>query len=253
MSLFGVPGAKVDFENAAPRALSFLVEQLPGPQLDHLGTILKANTFVPLVMPVADSLVLHQPAPQFAECNTCVSCLVEDEDLEGIPYIRRTHQLPGVTACWRHGIELIDACPKCSRPFYWPEKFLAAPLIPCRCGWQAIHGYELVHGTVAAQRFSAHANAVLEERSRTTVSNDLIKFFQLRILPPKLRIEKDGIRVRSQLAEQVGRHLANGHSTIDVAVAAAAVIGASKKTYWWTATLAPKILEDRAKRRKAAD
>jgi len=73
---------------------------------------------------------------QSADIRLCWDCLQEDIATHGEPYIHRSHQIPGVTVCWKHETELLVTCPHCSCPFEHPIK---ADLItylwkPCVCG-----------------------------------------------------------------------------------------------------------------------
>jgi len=250
LSLFGLPGTALDFESSAPSALSALANQLPG---TSIGAILAANTYVPLVMSVANSLDWHRPTLRFGICNTCMQCLLEDETREGVAYIRRGHQLPGVVSCARHGLRLIDACPNCLAQFNRPGKFLAAPLIPCACGWEARNGGPAIQGTAAEQGFAANAQSVLEERTIHALVSDLIKFFDLHIAPTKIGLRRDGVMFRSLLAEHVSRLLAEGRPIAEVAETAAKIVASSQEPNWWIATLNRKVLEERAVGRQAVD
>lgn len=83
--------------------------------------------------------------------------------------------------------------------------------------------------------------------------SDLVKFFDLHIMPTKRGIRQEGVMFRSLLAEQISQLLSEGHSTAEAALAAAKVIASTKEPNWWIATLNPKVLEERARRRQAVD
>jgi hypothetical protein len=135
VELFRETGHKIEFSKAAPAALRVLASLIPGQPLILLGDILRENTFVPFLAPLVTKPTDPFPSAEFGCTRACLNCLVQDEELVGSPYLRRSHQLPAVAACWKHGIKLIDACPGCDLSFARPAKFVSAPMVPCRCGW----------------------------------------------------------------------------------------------------------------------
>lgn len=112
--------------------LDKLAERLPGSAADNLNRLERENTLMPLFQ-----LFNGASAPDKAQVasastkgttsrrvvgrthvtNLCPDCLVEDEKQYGVPYIHRSHQIPGVTACWRHGRALLDRCTTCGCPY----------------------------------------------------------------------------------------------------------------------------------------
>ncbi|MFZ6876302.1 TniQ family protein [Undibacterium sp. Di27W] len=70
------------------------------------------------------------------ESYLCPDCLRQDDHACGLAYWHREHQAPGVNVCWKHKTSLISCCPNCSFPFQRLNKLLAAPWLPCRCGYE---------------------------------------------------------------------------------------------------------------------
>jgi len=65
----------------------------------------------------------------------CPSCLWDDIDAHGEPYVHRHHQLPVASVCTRHGVALRFACPACGvtvMPF--TRTLLRPPALRCQCG-----------------------------------------------------------------------------------------------------------------------
>ncbi|MBA9859206.1 hypothetical protein GNZ10_16880 [Ralstonia sp. 3N] len=62
----------------------------------------------------------------------CLRCLVEDELAYGTPAILSAHQIPGVTACFRHGLPLLDRCPVCRCPFERRGDLVMTPWHGCQ-------------------------------------------------------------------------------------------------------------------------
>src|SRR5213075_535792 len=69
-----------------------------------------------------------------AATRICVDCLIEDERDHGFPYLHRSHQIPGTTACWRHGRPLVDQCPACDRPYSMSKELILTAWNGCECG-----------------------------------------------------------------------------------------------------------------------
>ncbi|MDG2647402.1 TniQ family protein [Vibrio parahaemolyticus] len=67
--------------------------------------LLRKSSKIPQIMGV------HSILPK--RWRWCPDCVVEDEDLHGISYYHRDHQLAGVFHCHRHQQGLVDACYDC--------------------------------------------------------------------------------------------------------------------------------------------
>ncbi len=66
--------------------------------------------------------------------HVCPQCLVDDEGQYGSAYLHRAHQIPGVTACWRHERSLIERCPECDCPYSLQKEFVLSAWHGCTCG-----------------------------------------------------------------------------------------------------------------------
>ena len=112
--------------------LDKLAERLPGPVADNLSRLERDNTLMPLfrLFNGTNSTEKIAVASTSTKATTsrrvvgsthmtklCPDCLVDDEKEYGVPYIHRSHQIPSVTACWRHGRALLDRCPTCGCPY----------------------------------------------------------------------------------------------------------------------------------------
>lgn len=72
--------------------------------------------------------------------HMCPQCLTEDEDEHGCAYLHRSHQIPGVTTCWKHETRLLDRCPSCNCPFAHPSQLILSAWLGCACGFLiAVH------------------------------------------------------------------------------------------------------------------
>jgi len=131
--------------------LENLAEKLPGSSQDNLMELQNNSTLLPLVQQffgpkTATRHADRVPGTPLVELprrivgdsrltHMCADCLIEDERDYGWPYIHRTHQIPGVTACWKHSTRLLDCCPSCGCPFAQPDQLILSAWMGCECGY----------------------------------------------------------------------------------------------------------------------
>ena len=84
-----------------------------------------------------------------ADTKICHACVKDDFEQLGTPFVHLAHQAPGVRACHRHGLELIDQCPGCSRPFERKNDLFHAPFRACTCGYMLVD--ESVSGAILSK------------------------------------------------------------------------------------------------------
>lgn len=72
----------------------------------------------------------------------CPGCLEEDRKKYGVAYLHRSHQIPGVYSCWKHGIRVFSACPDCSSVFLKRAEVLNVHIAGCDCGWRGSNSVE---------------------------------------------------------------------------------------------------------------
>lgn len=235
-ALFGQLGTTVDFTELAPPSLTVLASLLPGDPMVQLGNILQENTLVPFAVPVIAPSVEEFIGSEFGDSKACVRCLDEDEARVGVSYLHRSHQLPAVTACWKHGTKLIEACPDCEQPFRRPGKFLRAPITPCGCGWCVAYDNKTIDASRAEHEFAIHAHGVLESRVGQTSLAVSVRFFQSQIEQSNHRLAPTGKVNRGLLADLIEQQMAEGRTTTEIAMAAAAVMASARKVNWWIAS-----------------
>jgi hypothetical protein len=225
--LFGEPGEMTKFARAAPQTLSRLARMLPGAYLARLGELLSANTFVPLLASISLS-----PDVEFGEANACAICLAEDEEEHGAPYLHRSHQLPSVIACWKHGTVLLQACPHCDSRFKIPGKLIRAPIIPCSCG--LTYQWQGVQASPGERTFASHAHRVLSARTRRSNTSLLIEFFQREMECSEFATDTTTSTVNRQLLiGMITAELITGRSSLEIAIAASQVLKSTDPWVWW--------------------
>ncbi|MGK5030545.1 TniQ family protein [Janthinobacterium sp. MDT1-19] len=130
--------------------LDKLAERLPGLPRHNLVQLQNDSTLLPLFQQFfgPKSATRHPdriPGPPLIKLPRrikgdnrltyiCTHCLVDDERDHGCPYIHRAHQIPGVTACWKHSVRLLDRCPSCGCPFAEPKQLILSAWMGCECG-----------------------------------------------------------------------------------------------------------------------
>lgn len=135
-----------------PKQLDTLASRLPGDKDANLVQLLMENTNFPSYKPFiglskyqqgdeAIASVARMPRRESSTHNRakiCPSCVRADLVESGYSYWHRAHQMPGVTACWRHGEVLLQSCPACSHPFFRKLKLLPDMREGCPCGWSSL-------------------------------------------------------------------------------------------------------------------
>lgn len=130
--------------------LEKLAERLPGDVQNNLHRLEQDNTLMPLFQlfnGVSTNGKQHSastPAQTNRSrrvlgsthvTNLCPACLIDDEKKFGVPYLHRSHQIPGVTACWRHSRALLECCPTCGCPYSAHRELIKSPWQGCTsCG-----------------------------------------------------------------------------------------------------------------------
>lgn len=251
--LFGVSSNQVNFAAAAPTPLRRLANQLPGQANKNLGDLLAFNSFVPLVAPLLTSMNWNDTDLEFGEVNICHQCANLDKSRFGIAYFHRAHQLPGVNACFVHGERLIDICPMCSHPFRQSGKFVSAPMVPCRCGWDLEPATQTVNATETELRFAINTQNVFEKRNSALSTSCLIDFFSMHVDQGAFGMQLGQIRSATHLSIGIADLLERSVSTAEVALAVSRLIRAGRAPDCWIANLNPNVLEIKAIMRKTKD
>ncbi len=130
-----------------PSNIEVFATRLPGDAAANLEHLLRHNTLYPLFeifgnahydanstredLRLQLSRMQKRLVGESGATHLCFECLLQDRESFGIPYIHRSHQIPGVNVCWRHGCRLLNACPYCTCPFEPKADLVLAPWEPC--------------------------------------------------------------------------------------------------------------------------
>jgi hypothetical protein len=107
--------------------------------------------------------------------------LVDDENDHGCRYIHRSHQIPGVTVCWKHGTLLIERCPECRQPFSQPKQLILSAWIGCDCGHDLAHAKRDGTGPTETElAFARFSKALIDAAPAHLTPNQLVQLYRLR-------------------------------------------------------------------------
>lgn len=162
-----------------PKRIEVLAARLPGEMERNLDELINNNTTFPAYRPFLGvsqgaagtyksriggdvARVPRRETSINGKARICLSCVQEDLIKVGYAYWHRSHHLPGVTACWRHGDLLIHACPNCSHPFYRRLRLLPNLTEPCVCGWSPLTVDTPRKGDKQAIKFAEFAHQIMQ-------------------------------------------------------------------------------------------
>lgn len=113
--------------------------------------------------------------------HLCPECLVDDDKVHGCRYIHRSHQIPGVTSCWKHGRLLMDRCPACRQPFSQPGQLILSAWIGCDCGHDLAHSkHEGTEPTETELAFARFAKALIDAAPAHMTPTQLVQLYRER-------------------------------------------------------------------------
>lgn len=173
--LFGVAPFQLSI---IPKQLENLASRLPGIKESNLAELLEINTTFPAYKPFIGlskeqsteldrvlSDVVRVPrweGTKNSRAKICLACVQADLIESGYAYWHRAHHMPGVTACWRHGEELLQSCPNCSHPFYRKNKLLPSLNDDCVCGWNAVKPANFSLASNVEREYAVFVNDILQ-------------------------------------------------------------------------------------------
>ncbi|MDG9929062.1 MULTISPECIES: TniQ family protein [unclassified Pseudomonas] len=162
-----------------PKRIDVLAAKLPGDAENNLDELIRTNTTFPAYrsfLGVSQGVESATAEPCFSgvariprregtvhgKAKLCLTCMQQDLLDLGYAYWHRSHHLPGVSVCWRHGDQLIHACPKCTHPFFRKLRLLPNLTDPCVCGWSTLAPAAVTYGTQLEKRFADFAHELLQ-------------------------------------------------------------------------------------------
>jgi len=162
-----------------PKQIEVLATRLPGDTESNLDDLISTNTMFPAYRPFLGlgqgvenaptgssisgvARIPRREAAVHGKAKLCYTCVQQDLLETGYAYWHRSHHLPGVSVCWRHGESLMHACPKCSHPFFRKLRLLPNPTEPCICGWSALDPATGKQDTVLEKTFAEFAYELLQ-------------------------------------------------------------------------------------------
>ncbi|UMZ12092.1 TniQ family protein [Pseudomonas sp. MPFS] len=179
-----------------PKKIEDLAERLPGDKEENLLELLNTNTIFPVYKPFIGVLknkssdavsiidevarVPRREVSLHSMAKICISCVSSDLLDAGFSYWHRAHHIPGVTACWKHGEMLLQACPECSHPFYRANKLLPCLTSGCICGWSPFKAEPSQLATEVEKKLAIFAKDLLHKDIPALSSDVLIASYRRR-------------------------------------------------------------------------
>lgn len=179
-----------------PKKIEDLAERLPGGKEENLLELLNTNTIFPVYKPFSGLLkdksagavsvidevarVPRREVSLHSMAKICISCVSADLLDSGFSYWHRAHHIPGVTACWKHGEMLLQACPDCSHPFYRKNKLLPCLTSGCICGWSPFKAEPSQLATEVEKNLAVFAKDLLHQDVPALSSDVLIGSYRRR-------------------------------------------------------------------------
>lgn len=162
-----------------PKQIDVLAARLPGDPESNIEELICANTMFPAYRPFLGvnqggqnvrpgcslagvARIPRREGAVHGKAKLCSTCVQQDLLEKGYAYWHRSHHLPGVSVCWRHGDSLMHACPKCSHPFFRKLRLLPNLTEPYVCGWSALDPATVKQGALLETKFAKFTHEVLQ-------------------------------------------------------------------------------------------
>ncbi len=168
---------------SVPPQLNRLITKLPGLPHDSLRKILVENTLIPLfqifsgvrfteldstdMSSLGLSTIPRRAVGGAGTTRLCPDCVIDDFHEVGAPYIHRTHQVPGVLVCWKHGSSLHGHCSYCGCPFEREKELFSVPWKNCICGRPLTSMHKVAPAPQSSDVVHAFANFTRELLTRS--------------------------------------------------------------------------------------
>lgn len=179
--------------NIIPKKICLIASRLPGDTDTNLNELLTSNTILPVYKPFSGTTesgdgiinsdtgrIPRREVTSHSMAKFCLACVRADLLEQGHSYWHRAHHIPGVTVCWRHGDELLQACPECSHPYYRKNKLLPSLTAACFCGWNPLLSNLFLAGTKIEQEFALFSKKLLDRNLSAIKSDTLISCYTRR-------------------------------------------------------------------------
>jgi len=120
-----------------------LAQRLPGDPHANVEKLIREGTLLPITRLFTASTAtwasadyVRRSVGESGSTRICLQCIKEDISQFDTAYLHRSHQIPAVTACWKHGRILLDHCPECGCPIESPKDLALSPWQGCCCGYR---------------------------------------------------------------------------------------------------------------------
>lgn len=180
-----------------------LAERLPGDPHANVKKLIREGTLLPIsrlftasTATFASANYVRRSVGESGSTRICPECIEEDVGQFDTAYLHRSHQIPAVTACWKHGWKLLDHCPECGCPIEAPKDLTLAPWQGCCCGYQfelAKHQSSECVASSTEKEIAKFASHVLTHVPERMVAENLPKVLRDKALEMGFRWGKDNV------------------------------------------------------------
>ena len=206
-----------------------LAARLPGDHQENAKRVIYENTLIPIARLFTASTVgrvgdndIGKSMRVVGETRVCLQCIEEDTRDYGSAHIHRSHNIPVVTACWKHKTRLLNHCPTCFCPIEVRNDLVLSPLTECICGYR----FEASDETSTSDSVSSKdvdlakfAHDVLNKLPEGIVAEGVPYVLRNRAIELGFRYGKEGLDRRGLMAAMVEHYTHAFLSSVDVAYA----------------------------------
>lgn len=202
-----------------PAHLDTLINKLPGNKYETMKDILDKNTLFPLFQTFCGSRITEPSTPDSDDYKLtgvprrivggagttylCPKCVEEDFSTVGTPFIHRSHQIPGVLVCWKHGNLLLDRCSYCGCPFERKRDLLTVPWQRCICNHSAhlMSANEDLPEKDIAVSFSIFSHELLQTADKVLNAKCLVQTYRKQLI--KLGFNRKSAIARTEVIDAI--------------------------------------------------
>lgn len=225
--LFG--SSPFHISNLDTSRIDALAIRLPGDHQENAKRLIYENTLIPITRFFTASSVgregndgIGKRVGEVGETKVCLQCIEEDVRDYGSPHLHRSHNVPVVTACWKHKSRLLNQCPICACPIEVRNDLVLSPWTGCLCGYRFEVSDEKSKSDPVSSNdvdLAKFAHDVLNKLPEEVVAEGLPRVLRGRAIELGFRWGKDGLDRHGLMAAMVEYYTPEFLSRADAAYA----------------------------------
>lgn len=206
-----------------------LAARLPGDHQENVKRFIYENTLIPIARLFTASTVGREENDDIGksmgvvgETRVCLQCIEEDARDYGSAHLHRSHNIPVVSACWKHKTRLLNHCPICFCPIEVRNDLVLSPLSGCICGYRFEASDEISTSDSVSSKdvnLAKFAHGVLNKLPEGIVAEGVPYVLRNRAIELDFRYGKQSLDRRGLMAA-IEEHYTHAFlSSVDVAYA----------------------------------